>query len=51
MKLKKEGGIEMMGIWEDAGSSLRRVRPQGKEVSMGVVMEGKRTVSDPSWHD
>lgn len=41
----------MTGIWEDGGSSLRRVKPQGKEVSVGVVMEEKRTVSDPSWHD
>ena len=51
MKLKKEGGTEMMGIWEDGGTNLRRVKPQGKEASMGVVMEGKRTVSDPSWQD
>lgn len=49
MKLKKEGGVEM-GIWEDGGSNLCRIKPQGKQVSVGG--DGwERTVSDPSLQD
>lgn len=49
VKLKKEGGVEM-GIWEDGGSNLCRVKPQGKQVSVGG--DGwERTLSDPSLQD